>query len=228
MIDTARTMSTTSGPDHSRHEGADGILTMSIPHPAHKSRKQTDEAKSKYRSVRFASEVDVKEVPHLNNVPEDEHVATWYSVEDFDEMKKDMIATVRLMITNKPVGEDRCTRGLEFRTPAGARLRKQTKLEALTAVWNEQVSQWKRHETDEERISIVYQRLSYKSREAAHTMGLRDEIAVEPQEEERILKENSSKSCIWICKGLSGEDNFYKENATKPILKKHSCGPAAA
>lgn len=220
---------------------AEGVLLpVVIPQPAHlpatmKSANSGSKART-CRAVRFSTEVDVREVPHIRDLSKDEQSASWYTLEDFDAIKKDMIATIRLMISNKPIGEDRCTRGLEFRTPAGARLRKQTKLDALTAVWNEQVSQWKRHQMDEERLSFVYQRKSYKSRQAARTMGLRDETEVEPQDDNEdevssslssLQEKNGPMPSICECEEPLSI-NFYKEStAIKPILK-HTCGPAAA
>eukprot|EP00339_Tiarina_fusa_P030045 CAMPEP_0117031636 /NCGR_PEP_ID=MMETSP0472-20121206/22715_1 /TAXON_ID=693140 ORGANISM="Tiarina fusus, Strain LIS" /NCGR_SAMPLE_ID=MMETSP0472 /ASSEMBLY_ACC=CAM_ASM_000603 /LENGTH=124 /DNA_ID=CAMNT_0004740001 /DNA_START=1 /DNA_END=375 /DNA_ORIENTATION=- len=90
-----------------------------------------------------------------------------------------MIVTIRLMMANKPIGDGQCSRGLEFRTPSGAKKRKKNKLDALTAVWNEQVSQWNEHKTDEFAISFVYQQQNQKCREQALRFGRHDEKAAE-------------------------------------------------
>ena len=98
------------------------------------------------------------------------------------------------MIAKKPVDSDQCTRGIEFRTPQGAKFRKKNKLEALTAVWNEQVSQWKENVTDEEAIRRVYLEHSTKCTETAHKFGLHDEKAVQKYLREDVYGDDSARS----------------------------------
>lgn len=129
-------------------------------------------------SVSFGQHVDVKEVPHLKDLPAEEVSAVWYNSEDFEIIKRSLVVTLRLMVANKPVGSDQCTRGLEFRTPHGAKYRKKNKLEALTAVWNEQVTQWKDNVLDDEAIRRVYLEQSEKCCETARKFGIHDEKAV--------------------------------------------------
>ena len=130
---------------------------------------------SPLRSVSFSTHIDVQEVPHWKDLPEEEVVATWYTNEEFLVIKNTLIATIRLMMSKKPIPDDMCTRGLEFRHPEGARMRKKNKIDALTAVWNEQVAQWKEDKTDVEAISLVYQRQSYRCQSIARRFGLSDE-----------------------------------------------------
>jgi hypothetical protein len=141
--------------------------------------ENTEQPTRKRRSVSFAKNFDVKEVPHLRDVTPEELQAAWYTAEDFDKIKKSMIVTIRLMMAGKPIGHHQCVRGLEFRTPSGAKTRKQNKLNALTAVWTEQVSQWNENKTDEFAISFVYQQQSQKCREQARRFGCHDEKAVQ-------------------------------------------------
>lgn len=126
------------------------------------------------KKVRFNGNIDVREVPHRNELPEGEAEATWYSPVEFEGIKKTLVATVRLMMAKKPLDQDQCSRGLEFRTPAGAKMRKQNKLKALTAVWNEQVAQWKEDRTNEEAIAFVYEREVHECRDIAFRMAKQD------------------------------------------------------
>ena len=111
----------------------------------------------------------------MKELPEEDIAATWYTQQDFENIKKSIITTIRLMMAKKPIEMDQCTRGLEFRTPAGAKLRKTNKVKALTAVWNEQVAQWKEDRTDDEAISFAYQQEIQECRTFALRLGLQDE-----------------------------------------------------
>jgi hypothetical protein len=144
-------------------------------------------AASSSKKVRFHASIDVREVPHLKDLPEGETLATWYTQTEFESIKQSLVATVRLMMAKKLIERDLCVRGLEFRTPRGAKLRKQNKLKSLTAVWNEQVAQWKEDRSDEEAISFVYQQGIHECRTVALRLGLQDE-----QEARRYLNEDSS------------------------------------
>ena len=128
------------------------------------------------KRVRFSTCLDVKEVPVLLDVPKEEIEATWYTPDEFAAIKKTLVTTVRLMMAKKPIEEGLCIRGLEFRTPAGAKNRKKNKMDALTAVWNEQVAQWKEDRTDEEAISIVYQQQVIECRNVALRLAAKDEL----------------------------------------------------
>jgi hypothetical protein len=171
------------------------------------------------RKVSFASNIDVKEVPHLKDVPEEDLKATWYTQEEFECIKKSLIVTVRLMMAMKPIDSEQCTRGLEFRTPAGAKLRKKNKLDALTAVWNEQVSQWKRNRTDEEAISFVYTEQCQKVSEVARRMASQDEKDVRRYSE---IAEQSDSSLSFVSLDGDNMDQLH-EQPTRSL-----CSPAAA
>jgi hypothetical protein len=124
------------------------------------------------------------------------------------------------MMAKKPMSSDHCTRGLEFRAPAGAKLRKKNKIDALTAVWNEQVTQWKDNRTDEEAISLVYQQQSQKSRMCARRMGIHDQNTVE----QCWANGDDSLSTLSLGGSISSESS---QNPIKP-MEKQLCGPAAA
>mmetsp|Transcript_33584 Transcript_33584/g.56189 ORF Transcript_33584/g.56189 Transcript_33584/m.56189 type:complete len:224 (-) Transcript_33584:105-776(-) len=182
------------------------------------------------RFVTFVQSVDVKEVPHLKDLPQEEKNATWYTNADFEVIKRSIILTLRLMVAKKPVGSDQCTRGLEFRTPGGAKFRKQNKLEALTAVWNEQVAQWKDNVTDEEAIRRVYLEQSLKCRETAIKFGLHDENAVRHylRNEEEEDEDDSSNGVALEETGLEDSEKQTTDTNIEAIVVKQSCVPSAA
>jgi hypothetical protein len=189
--------------------------------------------------VTFNNQVDVQEVPHLKDLPQEEKAATWYNNQDFETIKKSLVVTLRLMMAQKLVGSDQCVRGLEFRTPQGAKYRKKNKIQALTAVWNEQVAQWKDNKTDDEAIRRVYLEHSLKCREAARKFGIHDEQAVQhylhteeipaaDDEEE----DNSSSCSSYDSVGLGDNKEMLNvdgiNNNIENIVVQQSCAPSAA
>jgi hypothetical protein len=180
--------------------------------------------RSARRSVTFEHNVDVREVPHLKDLPKEDLIETWYTSEDFDRIKKSLVITLRLMVAKKPIGNDQCTRGLEFRTPHGAKLRKKNKLDALTAVWNEQVAQWKDNKTDEDAISRVYREQTLNCLQAARKFGLSDEKVAQAYLGQDGDSSVSSFSSVesWTNKGVATNGNIEK------IVVKQSCFPQAA
>ncbi|KAG7359761.1 hypothetical protein IV203_034859 [Nitzschia inconspicua] len=180
--------------------------------------------------VRFEQHVDVQEVPHLRDIPAEEVSATWYNSEDFNVIKKSLVVTLRLMLANKPVGSDQCTRGLEFRTPHGAKYRKKNKLEALTAVWNEQVAQWKDNVTDDEAIRRVYLEQSEKCRETARKFGLHDERAVQKYLGEDNLSDSDDSVRSTSLRSRLVVDEDIEDFSNKIIegFVKQSCVSSAA
>jgi len=126
--------------------------------------------------VHFSSNVDVREVPSLKDMPIEEISASWYNADEFLVIKKTLVTTLKLMAAKKPLHGDLCQRGLEHRSTAGVNARKVLRVRALRAVWNEQVSQWKSGTTDAEAIRVVYQRETDTAQTQARRMGQMDEI----------------------------------------------------
>jgi hypothetical protein len=190
-------------------------------------KKCAKDSRSSGLFVSFISDVDVKEVPHIKDLSAEEIAAVWYNGADFEDIKKSLVVTLRLMIANKPVGSDQCTRGIEFRTPQGAKFRKQNKLEALTAVWNEQVSQWKENITDEVAIRRVYLQHSTKCMETARKFGLHDEKAVQKYLREEIFGDDSARSLSSRSSLLPRSDDDFSEGIEEVVVK-HACVSMAA
>jgi hypothetical protein len=191
------------------------------------------------RSVTFSETVAVLEMQHLKDTTDAEIAATWYDNIECEEIKKGMVATIRLMMAKKPIGSDHCTRGLEFRTPTGAKLRKKNKLESLTAVWNEQVSQWKTGTSDAETISRVYMETSKHCREMARKAGAYDAKVVQKYLGLLDDSEYHSQSSLGSAKNLTVESKARRETLGDDLKqqvgsehhrqpRRASCGPAAA
>jgi hypothetical protein len=191
------------------------------------------------RKVSFASQVSIKEMQHRRDIPAEEVSATWYNNTDFDEIKKSIIVTLRCIVAKRQLGDCKCSRGLESRTPEGAKLRKLNRINALTAVWHSQVDFWESDTINEEAIASVYQVQSAICKKAAHRAAIYDEQVVrlyqglsvtqpEPIDaglfETLIVRSNDRrKSVREDIKQLIG---FEKKQTTPP--EKASCAPSAA
>eukprot|EP00542_Grammatophora_oceanica_P016069 CAMPEP_0194042438 /NCGR_PEP_ID=MMETSP0009_2-20130614/14209_1 /TAXON_ID=210454 /ORGANISM="Grammatophora oceanica, Strain CCMP 410" /LENGTH=254 /DNA_ID=CAMNT_0038686281 /DNA_START=139 /DNA_END=903 /DNA_ORIENTATION=+ len=129
------------------------------------------------RNVTFNEEVYVQETKHINDMDDDEVDSIWYAREDYKQMKMNYMVTVRIMMSGRGIPQgnsDHCSRGLEYRTRDGARRRQMNKLNAITAVLDEQERQ--RIIGIESAIALmnVYVRTNVHCREASHKMGVKD------------------------------------------------------
>ena len=107
----------------------------------------------------------------------DEVKAIWYEKADYEKIKMAMIPLIRKMMKKEHVIEsDKETiRGLEYRTRQGAIRRQHNKLEAITAVLDEQDRQFDTiGRVDEDLLSSVYRQFSSHCQEEAHALALGD------------------------------------------------------
>ena len=174
------------------------------------------------KSTRFCKKVEVREVPSLTTLSEEEINATWYTADEFQVIKQTLVTTIRFMTAKKPLEGDLCKRGLEFRTPTGAKTRKANKLKSLRAVWNEQVSQWKSGTADDEAIRRVYLEETKDSCDEAHRMGQSDE-----KEAQRYLND---VYVVAFNDSGSGHSTFENDEQHDRIRqpRRSSVGPTAA
>jgi hypothetical protein len=192
----------TSSSNRSNHPAS--IMRHSSSGQHHHHRSSSNTTTPPVVGVTFSQSLDVHEICHFRDLSPEDVEATWYSTDDFDEIKKSLVVTLRLMMADKPVGDDQCTRGLEFRTPQGAKYRKRNKVEALTAVWNEQVQQWQNDVVDDEAIRRVYLEHSIKCRDAARKFGIHDEKVIR-----KYIKEGQTTSTTTTTSTISptSDDN---------------------
>lgn len=152
----------------------------------------SDIASPKRRTVSFAPVIRFKPVKHIDDFTEEQIEATWYTEYDLNIIRAACITTVRQMVFKKTINEETdCTRGLEFKTPSGAKFRKNNKQTAIEAVLAEQRLQKSMGMVDEEYLSEVYSEAAGNSKRIAHLMALRDE-----QHEDKPTKEKKSTDFV--------------------------------
>lgn len=120
---------------------------------------------------------EIYDVPHIDDMTPEEVKAIWYEKSDYEKIKMAMIPIIRKMMKKETIQEtDRETiRGLEFRTRQGAIRRQHNKLEATTAVLDEQDRQLDTvGRVDEDLLAKVYKQFNSHCQIEAHKLALGD------------------------------------------------------
>jgi hypothetical protein len=136
-----------------------------------------DEAKSSKKTkkrVSFYERAKVKRSLHIVDYTPQEMVACWYTPEEYQAMHEEVRLTAKWM----EQGDDclkfneslYCTRGLEYRTQAGADQRNRNKRQALHTVLQCQASS----ASSEEQLKQAYQDVVGPCRLEAYLLGLAD------------------------------------------------------
>lgn len=131
----------------------------------------------KKKSVSFKRTVHVHRHICLNDFSDKERQNVWYSIDDLAMVRAECIHTIKMMTSGKTFEEDflYSSRGLEYRTPVGAQLRRMHKVDAWDAVEAEQQRQDKREIFDADSIARVYLSCTKPCRTEAHELAIKDE-----------------------------------------------------
>jgi hypothetical protein len=117
----------------------------------------------------------------------------FYSQEDYAEMHVESRAIIQMMQTCLPVKLQNglCSRGLEDRTPPGARKRIWNHMRAFAAVNREQTRQREEFLDDAEKMAEVYTRFSAPCQKQACRVGKQDAI-----DAKEILREKLESNLV--------------------------------
>jgi len=153
------------------------------------------------KSVSFYSRVKFKHIKHIDDFTDKEYFSTWFVEEDLEEIFNHCVETVRKMVNGCPLYEDEgyCARGLEYKTPTGAKARKENKNRGLNIVLDEQDLQRSLGIYNPDRIARRYYEAGANSRRAYRILAMQDHLAARP-----ILQ---SKSSIVILREQREQDN---------------------
>jgi hypothetical protein len=138
-------------------------------------------ARNNTKRVRFHSRVRFKHVKHIDNYTDKQYSNTWFLEEELQEIFDHCVETVTKMISGCPLEESKgyCSRGLEYKTPTGAKTRKQNKTKGWQVVLDEQERQRCLGISDPERISKLYHRIGADSRRAYRLLGIKDQTIIQ-------------------------------------------------
>lgn len=154
------------------------------------------------KSVKFHSRVRFKHVKHVDDYTDREYFATWYVEEDLTDIFNHCVDTVRKMVNGYQLNEDDgyCARGLEYKTPTGAKTRKQNKSKGLRTVLDEQERQRTEGKIDHEHLALLYYQAGADSRRAYRLLAMQDQAEVRPILQSKfcpvVTRENLPKQSV--------------------------------
>jgi hypothetical protein len=138
-------------------------------------RETPDVTRLEGSKVSFSKRVKIKKIRSHKHYPEGEREAVWHTPDEFTAIKKRCVDTLRFMQNPEFKECDEWSRrGLEVRTKAASRARKETRALAWQAVLDEQEHQDKLGGIFPDRIREVYHDISAVAQRNAHFMALKD------------------------------------------------------
>mmetsp|Transcript_22493 Transcript_22493/g.34392 ORF Transcript_22493/g.34392 Transcript_22493/m.34392 type:complete len:186 (+) Transcript_22493:80-637(+) len=146
-----------------------------------------DQSPKKHRTeVRFAEQLQVKEIPNLDDYTQEEKDATWYSKVAMNLVKYDTMMTIRFMNTAcRADPKTTCFRGLEAMTPMGFEQRDHCRQSVRAAVVDVQEQQGLSGFVDDYELAVVSEKISYCARVSAFEYGCYD-----AEEARRVYQED--------------------------------------
>lgn len=124
------------------------------------------------KSVSFAPMVSTLGIIHINDYSSEEVSSTWYSRDELRAIKSEAKCVAN---SSDPSTDDICLRGLEARTAAGARRKRQNRIEARSAVFFEQDAQEEDGYSDPDAIADAYFECSERCQAEAQMIAVRDQ-----------------------------------------------------
>mmetsp|Transcript_15384 Transcript_15384/g.24920 ORF Transcript_15384/g.24920 Transcript_15384/m.24920 type:complete len:274 (+) Transcript_15384:174-995(+) len=170
--------------DTTRHGGGESSMDQKQQQETKPAEEEaTVTAKNeKRRKIKWAKRVRIKEVRHINDISDAERDALWMCQADYQMCKTMVKTTVLMMMRGERISEedpDFCTRGLEFRTKAGSKIRSRYKLRARSAVLNEQDLQREEGFFDPQFIAMASMDESFDCQEEARQRAVYDAKCIE-------------------------------------------------
>ena len=125
------------------------------------------------KCVSFSTVIKSHSIIHINDYSSEEKSSTWYCREELQAIKAEakVIANTACDMSNK----DECLRGLEAKTPAAARRKKENRVTARAAVFLEQEVQEEDGFSDPDAIADAYFECAERCQAEAQMMAVRDE-----------------------------------------------------
>lgn len=169
--------------------------------PAFLAQEASPKGQAQKRVVSFGKTVHYREIRNIRDFSRTEVEAIWMTLPDYQIIKAMVKTTIIMMMKGEQISEedpDFCTRGLEFRTKVGSRVRQDNKLRARFAVLNEQDLQRDEGFFDPQYIAMACSEVSLECRKDARARALYDKEVIQP-----YLNDDRN--------GISGKDWFFEE-----------------
>eukprot|EP00536_Pseudo-nitzschia_multiseries_P007065 jgi/Psemu1/304547/fgenesh1_kg.158_\ len=143
-------------------------------------------------------EIEICPVPSLWDMTDEDIRGTWYTDQEFRSIRRSAVMTLKRMIMGT-LGDDfeatDSTRGLENKTPAGSRVRKDNRYTALWAVLLEQNRQRRLEQpVDSDQIAYLYKKSNAQSQIEAIKVAASDARLVHGEQEQEQMSRVSECS----------------------------------
>jgi hypothetical protein len=141
------------------------------------SKNQPNDESASKKTVSFARTAKVKKVRSRQHYSEEERDGMWYNADEYTDIKKRAVQTLRLMITTPDFQDDinHTSRGLESRTKDAAKKRKEFKMHSRELVLEEQENQREAGVYSPGRLREAYLEASNTASQQAQAFAKRDE-----------------------------------------------------
>jgi hypothetical protein len=140
----------------------------------------SEQIRSKHK-VSFYNSVHVQFIESVDQYSDEEKASSWYTRQDFENMKKDRRATVKVMEDGNVKVDDgqHYFRGVENKTRKGSQCKQWNMVEAAMVVFDEQQMNHTYHRKEDatQAIANAYRSVVAHTREAAAERGLHDQRA---------------------------------------------------
>ena len=149
------------------------------------------------KQVSFEDKVKVRKTLHWNDFTDEESAATWYTDDEYQEIKKDIRRTMRKMNTGK-LDKDNdvyCRRGLECRNKKIFTEKQEKRVASCIAVLQVQ-ELFRMGKCSGKMISRVYKMKARDSKEEAYALGMEDQ-------EEAQSTYQLMRNSIYYCRAKS-------------------------
>jgi hypothetical protein len=135
----------------------------------------------------------VTRYPHIDYYTDKEVEEIWYSEIDFAYIRQECTDTIRMMVNKESLDKDQyCCRGLECKTPKGAKYRRNNKFIGIQTVLDEQSVQQSEGMDDPVYMAELYKSLTENSIRRSHLMAVRDEKAVNTSSPAIVIKKSTN------------------------------------
>jgi hypothetical protein len=168
-------------------------------------------------SISFNGYITVVECLHRKDYSKKECKATWYSPKEMEKNQESYRKAIRYMASGKINTKEICTRGLEQRTPIGAKTRQRNKSVGWNAVEQEQLYQWENGFADAEPVADVYIAATQDCVKAAVNLGNEDRQVVLEQEKDDLANSDD--------RPVAGKMKKHSWMVRSPLVSVQAFGP---
>lgn len=138
------------------------------------------ENKKERRGIKFNPKIGVALIMSLEEYTPEECVMAWFQADEYGKMEDECEFTSDFLQNKKMLPPALCGRGLECWTVEGEDSKDKHVSLAVELVWQAQLKQWK-NKGEYEGMDFIrqeYEEITVPCHEAAHTVGLKDELEV--------------------------------------------------